>query len=133
RFSRDWSSDVCSSDLNKRIIVFRFVVWSGGSCFRSFFDHFLRLCPIHIRANSISTFSSPFIENLLNRSLLFIWPKTASTSMGRLLRWYFPVSEVSRSRALAFSSFRRSLPSIILLPLALWHCPRMGRPSQRPA
>src|SRR5690606_16726162 len=89
--------------------------------FRSFFDHFLRLCPIHIRANSISTFSSPFIENLLNRLLLFIWPKTASTSMGRLLRWYFPVSEVSRSRALAFSSFRRWLTSIILLPLALWH------------
>src|SRR5690606_14031155 len=89
--------------------------------FRSFFDHFLRLCAIHIRANSISTFSSPLMENLLNRLLLFIWPKTASTSMGRLLRWYFPVSDVRRSRALALSSFKRWLTSIRLLPLVLWH------------
>src|SRR5690606_36601869 len=75
----------------------------------------------------------PFHREPVKPVVAFIWPKTASTSMGRLLRWYFPVSEVSRSRALAFSSFRRWLTSIILLPLALWHCPRMGQPSQRPA
>src|SRR5690606_6897549 len=107
--------------------------WFGPDevVFRSFFDHFLRLCAIHIRANSISTFSSPLMENLLKRLLLFIWPKTASTSMGRLLRWYFPVSEFWPSLAFALSSFKWLLSSFRLLPLALWHCPRMRQPSQR--
>ncbi len=71
----------------------------------SFVLNFLKLCPSAISRNSNSTFSNPLNVNLLNLLLHFNCPKTASTSMGRLLRCSIPFSLINSSLALFLSSF----------------------------
>src|SRR5690606_15084201 len=112
-FSRDWSSDVCSSDLERILLA----------------TIFLKLWPIAINKNSNCTFSRPVSVNGLNLLLLFSWPNAASASTGLLLLCSSPFSFITISLACCFKKFNLWFTSILLLPVALWHPALKGHPS----
>ena len=83
------------------------------SFYEAFLANFLRLWPMDISPNSIFTLSILWRVNLENLLLLFNCPNTASTSMGLLLLWNKPRSEVRPVPPLVYptpSGFNINLP-----------------------